>query len=117
MSGKLHTTEDACLCLQASSVSAQFRHRSLGIDTQAGRYADVCIDSCSTYKREWLIYQFEMEGESRSGRWFRGLLATGYEKRVSVLNAAHVLSAMPWYFAGGSYFGGNVYRTSGPLAI
>jgi hypothetical protein len=43
------------------------------------------------------------------------LVAREVTAAVSALNAASTLEELPWYFAGGSYFGGNVHRASGCL--
>jgi hypothetical protein len=107
--------KDACKCLQPRFVHTHFDSTFLGVDPQEGRYADVSIDRCRICRRNWLHYHFELEWQSRSGRWYRGLVADEVAANVSALNAASVLEELPWYFAGGSYFGGNVHRASGCL--
>ncbi|HYP41601.1 MAG TPA: hypothetical protein VEX13_14680 [Chloroflexia bacterium] len=108
-------TEDDCRCLQPPFVYTQFDSTFLGVDPQEGRYADVSMDRCRTCGRNWLHYHFELEWQSRSGRWYRGLVMGEIEEGVSALNATSVLEELPWYFAGGSYFGGNIHRTAGRL--
>jgi hypothetical protein len=108
-------TEGGCRCLQPPFVYTQFDSTYLGVDPQNGRYADVSMDVCRACGRNWLHYHFELEWQSRSGRWYRGLVASEVARGVSALNAASVLEELPWYFAGGSYFGGNVHRASGRL--
>ena len=98
----------------------QFYRTPLGVDPQKGRYADVSIDFCFRCWRNWLHYQFEIEGISHSGRWYRGILE-GYDYAFEISweigpgDAVRLLEEMPWYFAGGSYYGGKVFRTKGAI--
>jgi hypothetical protein len=110
-------TESAenCICFQPPFVHTQFERTSLGVDPQQGRYADVSLDRCRTCGRPWLHYHFELEAETASGRWYRGLLPWDVALDVTALTAASVLERLPWYFAGGSYFDSNVHRSSGAL--
>ena len=108
-------TADACRCLQPPFIHTHFSSTFLGVDPQNGRYADVSIEVCRICGRNWLHYHFEMEWQSRSGRWYRGLLAAEVAPNVTAQNAASILEELPWYFAGGSYFGGDVHRASGRL--
>ncbi|HEX9987156.1 MAG TPA: hypothetical protein VGE45_01570 [Chloroflexia bacterium] len=114
-SGEPAPDEQGCKCLQPPFVHTQFDSTYLGVDPQNGRYADVSMDVCRICGRNWLHYHFELEWQSRSGRWYRGLVAGEVVAQVSAHNAASVLEELPWYFAGGSYFGGNVHRAAGRL--
>jgi len=96
---------------------ASMRRRYVGQDAQQGRFADVHVESCDACGGRWLHYFFEIEGLSRSGRWFRGSLAPDEADRVTAETAAGLLESLPSYECGGSYFGGHVAKRSGPLRI
>lgn len=84
-----------------------------GSDARDGRFADVTVETCRACGRRWLGYAWEVEGISRSGRWYRGLTRADVE--ITVENAAATLESLDWYWAGGSYFDGRVHRARGPL--
>ena len=106
----------SCICLTENFRSARFDRRWLpGMDPTRGRYADVAVDRCRTCGRYWLSYEFEFESFSRSGRWYRGLITPEAARTVTPETAAAVLEGLPWYFAGGSWFGGRIHRRSGRL--
>jgi hypothetical protein len=107
--------EGGCTCLQPPFIHTQFHRTFLGVDPQQGRYAEVNLDRCRACVRLWLHYHIEFEAESGSGRWYRGLLPWDLAMSITALTAASVLEGLPWYFAGGSYFDGNVRRTAGRL--
>jgi hypothetical protein len=105
-----------CLCLEGSL--AEHRDYDLtfvGVDETSGRFADVAVGHCSRCDRYWLHYQWEMEAFSHSGRWYRGLISREQAQTVTPENAALLLQGLEWYFVGGSYYQGKIYRSSGPL--
>lgn len=107
-----------CACIvpeTAYSPATAFERVYLGVDEQRGRFAEVYLDRCKSCGRCWLHYFFEFEHLSRSGRWYRGLLCPEQAAAVTAANAAAILENLDWYFAGGSYFDGRVYRRRGPL--
>src|SRR4051812_5778398 len=93
--------EGDCYCLRPPLDYRQFYRTPLGVDPQNGRYADVSIDFCFNCWRNWLHYQFEIEGISHSGRWYRGILE-GYDHALEITweigpeDAARLLEEMPW---------------------
>jgi len=76
------------------------------------KLADVAWSKCAACHTRWLHYHYENEGISRSGRWARGPLG---DEQITLANAADVLSKLDWYFAGGSYFDGEIHKRTGPL--
>ena len=85
----------------------------VGVDD---RHGEVSIVTCSRCGRDWLSYRYELEAFSRSGRWFLGPVTQSVSDQVKAENAREVFERLPWYFAGGSYFG-SVSKVSGPLAL
>lgn len=91
--------------------------RDLGDDRRNGRFGAVTLHTCPACGAPWLHYQVEYEAFSRSGRWFCGRLDESSAARVSASNAIATLAALPWYWAGGSYFDGGVSKGSGPVPV
>lgn len=89
----------------------------LGVDERNGRFGDVKLHKCTTCGANWLHYQVEYEAFSGSGRWFCGRLNAATATSVSASNAIATLAALPWYWAGGSYFDGEVSKGSGPVPV
>ena len=87
----------SCACLKGDFQAGAFDRTFLGIDDLS---AEVSIDQCGTCGRNWLHYLLDFEGQSRSGRWYRGILGQLRE-----------------YWAGGDRFGGAVQRRSGPIDV
>lgn len=99
-----------CDCLDPDWSAAAFDREELGADES---YGEASIDRCRGCGRAWLHYLIEFEGFSRSGRWFRGLLAP--ETAVTAADALQILGELPdGYLAGGSYYDGRPQRMSGP---
>ena len=85
----------------------------LGMDK---RYGEISVVRCPKCDRNWLSYRYELESFTRSGRWFLGPISKPVAERVTAETARDVFESLPWYFAGGSYFG-SISKVSGPLAI
>jgi hypothetical protein len=107
-----------CSCHQTGPSAKHFK--PLGVDPTDGRFAEVSYRFCEHCSRRWLFYQFEIEGFSRSGRWYTGLFPYEEPYRVGTdpkpEEAAGLFAAMPWYVYGGSYFGHAGERGSGPIS-
>jgi hypothetical protein len=103
---------EACPCLEGDSFFQNFDQRDVGVDEDFG---EVSIDRCRRCGRYWLQYHIEYEYLSRSGRWFRGLIAPEVAASVESARAKKILEGLGWYFRGGSAFGGKVTKTQGPL--
>jgi hypothetical protein len=106
---------ESCPCAGGDWRAADFERAALGVDSAGGRFAEVALDRCRRCGRAWLHYFWELEAFSGSGRWYRGPLSDAQARAVTAETAAATLEALPWYLAGGSYFGGHVARRSGPL--
>lgn len=90
--------------------------RTVGIDTTAGRYADVEIYRCPDCGALWLRYFVEYEAFERSSRWARGLIAPDLAAAITPEQAPAHLGALPWVIFGGSWFGHGGRRGSGALS-
>jgi hypothetical protein len=104
-----------CNCLVEGPRYPDLKSTYIGEDPSNGRYADVTAIECSRCRRLWLKYGFEDEATSRSGRWYEGLVTPDQVEDLAPLDAPALLESLPWHLRGGSYFGGKVIRSSGPL--
>jgi hypothetical protein len=77
---------------------------SLGVDMTKGRYGEVTVETCKACGSLWLRYFVEWEWFSESGRWFRGLVTAEMIGGLKPEQTPELLSSLPWYFYGGSYF-------------
>lgn len=105
---------DDCTCLTPPFDASRFVRTAIGVDTTAGRFADVSHDVCSVCKRAYVHYAWELEGVSRSGRWFRAPLML-VAPQLSASNAVEALSRAPFHYVGGSYFESVGVLRSRPL--
>lgn len=107
-----------CGCQQPPFKAEDFASTYLGCDPSEGRYAEVSLQRCLRCERVWLVYQFEIEGLSHSGRWYRGLLQPEQVAAVRPQQAAALLASLPSCFVGGSYFESSGFlhlQSAGPL--
>lgn len=89
----------------------------LGMDMRNGRSAQVLLHRCRRCGAQWLHYRVEYEAFSESDRWFCGRVDESTAASASASNAIGTLAGLAWYWAGGSYFGGEVGRGSGPVPV
>jgi hypothetical protein len=89
----------------------------LGVDMRNGRFGRVALHRCTACGGQWLHYLVEYEAFSDSGRWFCGRVDDATAAAISAENAIGALAGLPWYWAGGSYFGGEVAKASGPVPV
>lgn len=87
------------------------------MDRRNGRFGEVAVHRCPLCGADWLHYRVEYEAFSGSGRWFCGRLAEGAPADLSAADAIATLAALPWYWAGGSYFNGETGKGSGPVPV
>jgi hypothetical protein len=102
-----------CRCL-VSPPEHLDRVQELGLDSRLG---EVSILVCQDCGRHWLRYLYEFEAISRSGRWYLGPITS---EQLAVLNleqAKTLLEELPWYYYGGSYFGGQSGKASGEIRL
>jgi hypothetical protein len=102
-----------CRCLTPPFDHRDFTSQPIGIDKTAGRFAEVTIETCRACGRRWLHYLVEVEGISRSGRWYRGLISDEVAQTVRPEAALGVLGSLAWRFAGGSYFASDGFTMPG----
>jgi hypothetical protein len=104
-----------CECLQRGPRFPEARHTSIGVDPSNGRFADVEAIECLNCGRLWLKYGWELEWESRSGRWYAGIVEPDQIEGLAPQDAPLILEGLDWYLSGGSYYDGQVTRRSGPF--
>jgi hypothetical protein len=92
-----------------------FESTDVGVDTASGYFGEVRIERCRKCGREWLKYLYEQEAFTKSGRWYRGLLAPGQAREVTADTALDVLAGLPWHFYGGSFYDSTGQRCDEPL--
>ena len=92
-----------------------FKTKHIGVDEASRRFAEVSIERCKRCGQRWLRYFFEIEGFSRSGRWYRGAISREQAKRAIAANALEILSGLHWHFYGGSHFDTDGARSTVPL--
>lgn len=90
---------------------------SLGVDETNGRCGEVTVETCKTCGSVWLRYFVEYESFSESGRWYRGLVTRNLIQSLKPEEAPALLSSLPSYFYGGSYFRTLGRKGSGPVII
>lgn len=86
--------------------------RWVGIDDA---HAEVSVDACGTCGATWLEYLYE--DHYGNGSRYRGLLDASMAAQVTSATAAALLARLPWYWLGGSYFGGVTTRSSGAVRL
>ena len=104
-----------CRCATPPLDHRDFERRRVGVDLTGGRFADVAIERCRHCGRDWIVYHYEMEAFSRSGRWYRALVSPEVAARAQPGDALTILSRVPWHLRGGSWFGHAGERAEGPL--
>jgi hypothetical protein len=103
-----------CSCFENTN-SDHYQLTLLGVDKTAGRFAEVEIGRCGLCQRYWLHYSWEIEGFTKSGRWYRAPITWHQSQNVTAGNATSLLENADWYFESGSYSGGNIQRAAGPI--
>jgi hypothetical protein len=103
---------DACPCLGADTHFCGFDTKPIGVDDQ---YGEISIWICKKCGRNWLRYFIEYEYLTASGRVFTGVISPEAAAKVKAETAVDLFASMEWYFRGGSAFGKDFLRTTGPL--
>ncbi len=104
-----------CLCMTPPFNYQNFDTVSLGVDETKGRNGEVTVETCKACGSKWLRYFVEYEWYSESGRWYRGLVTPEMLQSLKPEQAPELLSSLPRYFYGGSYFRTLGREGSGPL--
>ena len=108
---------DECRCMTPPFYYQDFETASLGVDMTNGRYGEVTVETCRACGSKWLRYFVEWEWLSESGRWYRGPVTPEMVESLKPEQAPELLSSMPWYFYGGSYFRTTGRKGSGRMVI
>ena len=106
---------DKCRCMTPPFSYLDFDTSSLGVDETKGRNGEVTVETCKACGSVWLRYFVEWEWHSESGRWWRGPVTWEMVWELKPEQAPELLSSLPWYFYGGSYFRTTGRRGSGPI--
>jgi len=104
-----------CPCMTPPIDHRDFVKTELGMDQTQGRFADVAIDRCKHCGALWLVYHYELEGISKSGRWYRGLITSVHAAAATAGNALRILEGLGWHLYGGSYYDTTGKRSDAPL--
>ena len=114
---KMVAMAEQCECEVLHGPPQTSEFEDLGVDRRNGRYGEVWMHRCVRCGAPWLHYLVEYEAFGRSGRWFCGRLDETAVGSVSASNAIATLAGLKWYWAGGSYFDGEVATRSGPVPV
>ena len=106
-----------CRCMTPPFHYLDFETESLGVDFTKGRHGEVTVETCKACGSMWLRYFVEWEWLSESGRWSRGPVTPEMVESLKPEQALDLLSSLPWYFYGGSYFRTTGRKGSGPMVI
>ena len=106
---EFETATAGCACLSAVSNDLE-PLGSLGTDRH---FAEIALLRCPKCGQRWVRYFYENESFTRSGRWYLGAVDSVPEPEQALV----ALGSLPWYFAGGSYFDGEVRKMSGPITL
>lgn len=93
-----------CACEKQDLIESEYRTSNVGIDFTGGRNAEVSIIQCKLCQRIWLKYLVEKESFTKSGRWYKGIIAKKEVAGMKPENAVEYLENLEWYIFGGSYF-------------
>lgn len=105
---------DLCPCLEAGTHFCGFEKKVIGVDD---RYGEVSVWTCKKCGRNWLHYFIEYEYLEAAGRMFTGLISPDVAAGLKAHDAIDLFDSMPWYFRGGSAFGGELLRIQGPIQV
>jgi hypothetical protein len=100
-----------CRCHSPPFDVSDFSSQLIAVD----RGAEICVVTCKLCAARWLHCLFEQEAFAASGCWYRGTLDAPEQAPPSADAALAYLQSLPWYFAGGSYYGSTGFRRSGAI--
>ncbi len=106
-----------CLCCKAPVNHKDYISHFLGTDETDGRFARVSLETCRHCGVLWLVYGFEIEGISQSGRWFRCPVTAENMQNLSADNALSFLENSDQTYCGGSYFDGKIGQWHGKINL
>lgn len=98
-------TKEMCKCHAPPLLYSDFvGKKHIGIDETNNRFGEVNIEECIICGTLWLVYFVEYPFFSKSGRWYRGLIADDEIKGMGPEKSVAFLESLDWYLYGGSYF-------------
>jgi hypothetical protein len=103
---------ESCSCFQSPG-KGLITSRELGMDANFG---EISMFSCAQCGQMWLKYLYEVEAFTGSGRWYLGAISPAGAS-LTVENAKTTLESLDWYFCGGSYYNGQISKTSGAIVL
>lgn len=80
-------------------------------------FAEVSVLVCRVCGQYWLRYFYELEAFTSSGSWYLGPITARQRLELTAETAKGLLEELDWYDYGGSYFHGQIGRTSGPIYL
>lgn len=104
---------ESCECFVAPSTHLSCT-KELGLDNQ---FAEVSILICQACGQHWLRYFYEVEGFTRSGRWYLGAISAEQASTLTLDQAKETLEQINWYYYGGSYYEGQSAKTLGRIGL
>jgi hypothetical protein len=93
-----------CKCCTPPFNASDFLIVELGTDVSSGKWGDVTVEQCKACYTYWIKYLYENEAFSKSGRWFRAVLADNWRYSISSESVIAYLEQLDWYYYGGSYY-------------
>lgn len=94
-----------CACEKQDLIESEYRTSNVGIDFTGGRNAEVSIIQCKLCQRIWLKYFVEKESLTKSGKWYKGIIAKKEIAGMKPENAVEYLENLEWYIYGGADLG------------
>ncbi len=80
-------------------------------------FGEVSIQLATECGHYWLRYYYVVEAFTASGRFYLGLITAEQAATLIATEAKNILEALPWYYYGGSFFGGRSGKTSGLILL
>ena len=105
----------SCSCTTPPLNYKKFNSCEIGVDNSFNAYGEVSIEKCNDCKRLWLQYFVEMEWQTSSGRWFRGIISENEAKLITPESALTFLERSDLIIYGGGFFDGIVRFTNGSI--
>jgi hypothetical protein len=105
-----------CTCINGESNFSDFAEvKYLGLDSD--HYGEVSISTCKNCGRYFVEYFYEHEAFTASGRRFKGLIEKERITNFTPNDALTYLNSIGWHWASGSYYHGNVHKTTAEIKI
>ncbi len=103
-----------CVCAGGKFGGDHIERTELGSDEHHG---EVTLMRCRVCRRLWLHYYYINDFFTASGRWYHGLVSPELEPEIKLETAYDIFSRLEWYWCGGSFFFGKIFRRQGKLDL